>query len=110
MSKTTTDPNVKFVSNPLLSSLNRTFNECLSIAEKKNSDYSPGENPFRNFENTYLAGVKPERGILVRMIDKLSRISNLLDRKEVVTDEKITDTLNDLINYTAILKAYLENK
>ena len=90
--------------------MRRTYEEALLIAEKKNQDYSPGANPFRNFENTQQIGVSPERGILVRMIDKISRINTLLDRKEVVLDEKITDTITDLINYAAILKAYLENK
>jgi hypothetical protein len=46
------------------------------------------------------------------MADKFARISNLMkDGKEAqVLDEKLEDTLNDLINYSAILKAALEDE
>jgi hypothetical protein len=98
------------MSNALLVSVQETFNECEKLCSLKNQDYAGDGNPFKNFELSRIVGVSPERAILVRLTDKLSRISNLLDRKEVVLDEKITDTINDAIVYLAILKAYLENK
>ncbi len=94
--------------NQLLDSIENTFNKCLQIAESKNADYSYGDNPYKNFEMSELIGVSTAKGILIRMMDKISRIGNLLDREAKVADEKITDTLDDLINYAAILKAYLE--
>ena len=69
------------------------FNNALSIVKAKNKD----------------AGVTSvENGILIRMFDKMGRVSNLLNEsvgmKEV--NESIEDTLTDLINYAAILITY----
>jgi len=90
--------------------IEKTFETCLDISKKKNNDYSKGESPFKNFELSEFMGVKPARGILVRITDKLSRISNLLEGEYKVKDERIEDTINDAINYLAILKAYLSDK
>lgn len=96
--------------NNLYEALDSTFKECLEIAKAKNNDYAKSEDPFKNFKISETVGVPVERGIMVRMMDKVSRISNGLDSELMVKDETINDTLNDLINYTAILKAYLNNK
>ena len=93
-----------------LTKLNDTFSECYLLAEKKNSDYADNDNPFKNFEMSTQVGVTPPRAILVRISDKLSRVSNLLDKPASVADESISDTLNDIINYTAILKVYLNER
>lgn len=88
--------------------LDNTFKECLNIAKKKNSDYANSGDPFKNFKGSEFIGVNPARAILVRLSDKISRIANLLDREEKVKDEKIEDTINDAINYLAILKSYIK--
>ena len=99
--------------NILLIDMQLTFNQCMSIAKKKNNDYA-GEkstDPFANFTaSEILSGVRVEKGILVRMGDKFNRVSNLLDQDAQVKDEAIEDTLNDIINYSAILKSYLKRK
>ena len=51
-----------------------------------------------------------EKWILVRMADKMSRISTLIDQEAQVKDEAIEDTLQDLANYSIILKLYLSTK
>jgi len=90
-----------------LSDLEQTFKDCLSTARKKNADYSKAEDPFANFKNVEALGIcSVETGILTRMTDKMARISNLIKQEAQVKDESIFDTLEDLINYTAILKAY----
>jgi hypothetical protein len=100
----------KVIDNILLSDMRVTFYDCIETAEAKNHDYGAGElNPYANFENSKVAGVPVERGILVRMMDKVSRISTLLDKDPKVSGESIDDTLMDLINYTAILKSYIKN-
>lgn len=98
-------------SNFLLDSLEETFKACLETAKRKNADYA-GEHsdPFKNFKNANVVGVTVERGILVRLMDKMSRVSNLIDKEAQVKDEAITDTIDDAINYLAILKAYIQNE
>lgn len=97
--------------NPLLKEMAETFNRCLSTAVKKNNDYGGSNNdPFANFRNSTIAGVSVEKGILVRLMDKMSRVSTLLDKEAMVKDEAITDTIEDAINYLAIMKAYINLK
>ncbi|AIY89919.1 nucleotide modification associated domain-containing protein [Geoglobus acetivorans] len=92
----------------LISELGQIFTECLEIARKKNRDYAGNRSPFHNFELCERLGIcSLEEGILVRMTDKMSRIANLLKKEADVRDESIEDTLKDLINYSAILIAYL---
>lgn len=88
-----------------------TFGVCLDIHTAKNKDYASDGDAFANFrqvENLGLCTV--EQGIMVRMSDKFSRIANLLTRPAAVADEKIEDTIHDLITYAALLKAYLHEK
>ena len=93
----------------LLRHMEKTFADCLATAQRKNTDYAgaSGENPFANFEACVVVGVPVERGFLVRIMDKIKRISNLLDQEAQVTNESIIDTLDDAINYLALMKAYL---
>lgn len=98
--------------NVLLSDMEATFKKCLDTAVKKNSDYAgagPMTDPFKNFRGSEFVGVSPDRAILVRMMDKMSRVSNLLTQTAQVKDEAIEDTLDDLVNYSAILKSFIKN-
>lgn len=98
-------------SNVLLDDMANTFEKCYRTAVAKNNDYGgSNNNPFANFENATIAGVTVERGILVRLMDKMSRISTLLEKEAMVKDEAITDTIEDAINYLAIMKAYINLK
>jgi hypothetical protein len=90
----------------LLNHIRETFDRCVGIATKKNADYGGESSPFANFERSVMVGVSPERAILVRLTDKIARISNLLDRPAVVANESIGDSIDDAINYLAILAAY----
>lgn len=98
-------------SNILLSDLKETFDSCFSIAVKKNNDYAGNKavDVFKNIRASEMIGVRPEKAIMVRLMDKMSRVSNLLDQEAAVKDEAIEDTLVDIINYTAILKSYIKN-
>lgn len=97
--------------NPLLKSMGETFERCFLTAIAKNNDYGGSNNdPFANFRNSMIAGVSVEKGILVRLMDKMSRVSTLLDKEAMVKDEAITDTIEDAINYLAIMKAYINLK
>lgn len=102
---------ITYVDNVLLNDMQVTFDRCMEVAIRKNNDYGgSNNNPFANFENSTVAGVTVERGILVRLMDKMSRISTLLEKEAMVKDEAITDTIEDAINYLAILKSYINQK
>ena len=91
----------------------KTYAACLRTSRAKSADYAGDNDPFRNFRLVEGVGLCSfEKGILVRMSDKFSRICNLLggDRKVQVKDESVDDTLKDLITYAAILIAYRDTK
>lgn len=104
-------PTERRLENPLLQDMADTFTACFETAQRKNHDYGGSNNdPFANFRNSTIAGVSVERGILVRLMDKMSRISTLLDKDAMVIDEAVNDTIDDAINYLAILKSYRNQK
>lgn len=80
------------------------------LMDKKNQDYAGGHgrSPFANFERVEAMGITTvEKGFLVRMTDKMSRLSSFLESGEFkVKDESFEDTLVDLINYSVLLSAY----
>jgi len=90
--------------------IENTFKECLVLAKKKNADYAGKEDPFKNFDSVKLIGVDAKHGIMVRLMDKITRIGNLLEKEPKVVEEKIEDTINDGINYLAILKAKIHDE
>ena len=83
----------------------------LSISRKKNADYADGSDAFQNFRGVETWGIcSVEQGLMVRISDKMQRISNLLKRSAEVKDESIVDTLSDARNYLNILQVWLECK
>ena len=94
-----------------LKELKKNQEQDLEIVRKKNSDYAANTDPFQNFRGVENWDITtPEKGILVRLSDKMQRICNLIDREAEVEDEKIADTLSDARNYLNILQVYLEDK
>lgn len=90
-----------------------TFAECLEIAKAKNKDYAGDHDPFNNFNRVQSFNIcTVEQGILVRLTDKIARVSNLISsgRDPAVVDESIDDTILDAINYLAILRTYRASK
>lgn len=84
---------------------------ALSLVRKKTMDYATIDDPYRNFRMCESVGVSIEKGILVRMCDKLSRIGNLIDNGTArVKDESVEDTLIDVMNYANILLCYMKSK
>ena len=87
---------------------------ALELMKKKNSDYagSGGNNPFANFTRSEALGIcTTEQSFLVRMTDKMSRLSSFAAKGKLdVEDESVYDTLIDLINYSVLLAAYLKQK
>jgi hypothetical protein len=89
------------------------FASCLEISKKKNADYTgTADNPFANFTNTATSGgATTEQGFLIRMTDKMMRISSFVQKGILeVKDESVNDTLKDLINYACLMSAYIQSK
>ena len=85
-----------------------TIRTASEIVMAKNADYSKTADAFANFRLVEQLGIAElPAGILVRMCDKMSRISNLIKQEGKVKNESITDTLIDLANYSLILAVYL---
>lgn len=87
--------------------------EMVTLTTNKNHDYAgkQAEDAFCNFKLIESLGVTTtEAWFIVRMTDKLQRVSNLIKQDTKVSDEKITDTLQDLAVYAIMMKIYLETK
>ena len=90
----------------LLADVEASYKKGLEIMRSKNKDYAKDKDPFANFRFADLLGLGVEEAILLRVLDKMARISNLLHKEASVTDEKLEDTLLDACNYLMIIKAY----
>ena len=89
--------------------------EARGLMERKTHDYSGGEDrelPFLNFSRVESMGITTtEKGFLVRMTDKMSRLSTFCKEGSFkVDDESLKDTILDIINYSILLYAYVSSK
>jgi len=91
---------------------------CLEILDRaknmlnaKDHDYSGTEESLSNFESSLRIGVEPYKGAFIRLQDKYNRCCNLINgSKTLVKDEKLEDTLLDMICYGSIvLSLYLRH-
>ena len=84
----------------------------LDILEKKNTDYKAGSgDAFANFRSAVFLNLRPEKGILLRIQDKMARLTSFLDRDELsVNDESAQDSCLDAMNYLIILSGMLEER
>lgn len=89
-----------------LATLQSNYDNGMKLIKAKNHDYAKGSDPFSNFRMSELIGVPVHQAILMRMCDKMARISNLWGKEAQVSDESIEDSILDLCNYGNILLAY----
>ncbi len=84
--------------------------EAASIMKVKNKDYSGATGGvFANFNACEYLGVDPVTGVLMRMTDKLSRISSFATKGELqVKGESVQDSILDIINYVVIIAGMIE--
>lgn len=93
----------------LIESTEKLFADALSTMRKKNADYAGDSDSMKNFQvSALVANVKMSQGILTRLTDKTTRIGNLILKDASVKEETIFDTVQDLINYAAILHYALQ--
>jgi hypothetical protein len=85
-----------------------------SLMRKKNADYAGngGNEPFANFTRVESMGIcSTEQGFLVRMTDKMSRLSSFVESgKLAVENESFEDTIIDVVNYAVLMYSYIHDK
>lgn len=89
-------------------------NTARELMKKKNADYAGrnGVEPFANFTRVESMGIcSTERGMLVRITDKMSRLSSFVESGKLeVANESFEDTIVDVINYMVLLHSYVKDK
>lgn len=92
-----------------IDSIERHQEEKIDLLRKKNTDYAADEDPFRNFRMAEEIGLNVEDGILLRILDKIARITNLHKRGfAAVSSETVDNAIMDASNYLDILYVYRE--
>jgi hypothetical protein len=89
----------------------RFYELLLEIAElhaRKNHDYAKDGDPMSNLRMCEAVGVPAYKGVLVRLSDKWSRITELSKKEAQVADESIKDTLRDMAVYALLGLILLE--
>lgn len=98
----------------LLQYHNEICKEARELMSLKNRDYAGngGTEPFANFTRVESMGVcSTEQGFMVRLTDKMSRISSFLNSGKLhVDNESFHDTIVDVINYMVLLSAYIMDR
>ena len=106
--------NSKLTRDELLRFHEKLCKEGRALMNLKNRDYAGnhGAEPFANFTRCEAMGIcNTEQGFMVRITDKMSRLSSFLDSGKMhVKDESFHDTVIDVINYMVLLAAYTEDK
>lgn len=85
-----------------LSYISKTALEVAELVNKKNHDYGKS---FDKSVDKYGAAA-----YFLRIADKISRAETLSNKDALVLDEKIEDTLKDIIGYTLLYINYLNDK
>jgi hypothetical protein len=83
-------------------SIQKECDSLSSVLIKKNHDY--GNSVQKQFQKYGLSS------ILIRLDDKLSRLDNLLENNQMVSDESILDTLQDLAGYALLGKICVQSE
>lgn len=84
------------------------LNRALAVVAAKNQDYAGDDaSPLWNFENAARTTRTTVPTVLVsRLVDKVSRLSNLSRKRAAVSEETADDTCLDLVGYACILAYY----
>jgi hypothetical protein len=86
---------------------NKEFDDALDelkmLHDAKNHDYATAENPYKNLEKVLSIGIEPWRGIVIRLMDKFSRLEEYCVKGELaIKSEGIEDTFKDIANYSIL--------
>lgn len=83
--------------------------DARAILEAKNHDYC-GNSVFANLTLCEKLGIcSTEKGVLIRVMDKIKRLLNYLESGEFkVNDEGVNDMIVDTINYLVLVYAIMQ--
>ena len=84
---------------------------AISVMVAKNQDYSGtvNQDPFGNFRKSTSLGIHPIKGILLRCLDKFSRLESFIESGTLaVKDEPVDDIFRDVINYMVLAAGLVE--
>jgi len=78
----------------------------------KNQDYSGAtDDPFGNFRASEVIGIDPVMGIVLRCLDKFSRLKSFVACGTLAAkEESVRDIFIDLINYSVLAAGMCEEK
>lgn len=94
---------------PILVALDDIYNYLRPVLEAKGKDYATTDDVFKNLRLCEpLVNVSTEKGVIIRLADKISRVSNLLEKDAEIKAESVFDTIIDAVGYLAILHALLK--
>ncbi|KKN42485.1 hypothetical protein LCGC14_0712950 [marine sediment metagenome] len=77
------------------------LDEIADLHDRKNHDYA-GQDPLSNLKLCEEFGIPAWKGVIVRLTDKWSRITQLITKEAQVKDESIEDTLKDNAVYSLL--------
>lgn len=88
----------------------KTFDDMLALIKRKNQDYcGSGDDPFANFRQAATVGVDPLAGLVVRLLDKVSRVQSFFQNGDL-KNESLDDAFLDLIGYSCLALGMLNEK
>jgi hypothetical protein len=85
------------------------LDEIAELHSRKNHDYAKTDEPLSNFRQCEAFGIPAWKGILVRLSDKWSRLTQLAGGK-VPKNESLRDTLIDNAVYSLLAILLLEDE
>ena len=80
------------------------IDKAFNILRSKNDDYASEEDALSNFRSSEVLNVDPRKALLIRILDKIKRQVNYIERGELSVDSAEDDII-DLINYSILLHA-----
>lgn len=78
-----------------------------TLHDLKSRDYGTGEDPIQNLRASVQLGIEPWKGCLIRMNDKMFRLSKFAKYNKL-TNESAIDSLNDIAVYAILCRILLE--
>jgi len=103
---------IKTTVDDLIRILQGTTTKLEKTLKDKSHDYtSANEDALSNFRSAKIIGVDPMKGLLIRVMDKISRIRTFIEKGRLkVTDESAIDAVDDIIGYMILLKGLMLEK